>query len=82
MYVAAAARFLQLLLRVGVRAQFSAGEEAMVAYDFVCAEPIGTCPTAELVRFRDGLVRESEIFFDARPFEAFAKAQVARGEAR
>jgi hypothetical protein len=81
-YLAATARFLPLLVRVEVRAQFTSNEGAMVAYDFVCANPIGSCPTAELLRFKDGLVRESEIFFDARPFEAFAKAQAARKGAK
>jgi len=77
-YAAATARFLPLLLRVDVRAQFSSSEGAMVAYDFVCIDPIGSCPIAELIRFKDGLVCESEVFFDARPFEAFAKAQASR----
>lgn len=81
-YLAATARFLPLLLRVDVRAQFTSSEGAMVAYDFVCADPIGSCPTAELIHFRDGLVRESEVFFDARPFETFARAQAARKEAK
>ena len=34
-------------------------------------------PMQELVRFEDGLVRDTELFFDARPFEAMQRAQAA-----
>jgi len=81
-YVEATARFLPLLERVDVRAKFVSDDGAMLAYDFVCRAPIGACPIAELVRIKDGLVYVSEVFFDARPFEAFAKAQAARKDAK
>jgi len=77
-FLAATARFFPLIERVDTRAQFIEGDSAMFAYDFVCIAPIGVSPTAELLRFEDGLVRVSEIFFDARPFEAFARAQAQR----
>ncbi len=77
-YLAATKRVLPLLQGIDVRAQFVSGERALFAYDFVCREPIGVSRTAELVRVEDGLIRESEVFFDARPFEAFARAQAAR----
>ncbi|MGH7936549.1 MAG: nuclear transport factor 2 family protein [Chthoniobacterales bacterium] len=77
-FLAATARFLPLVERIDTRAQFVAGDRAMFAYDFVCIAPIGISPTAELLRLENGLVRESEIYFDARPFEAFARAQAAR----
>jgi hypothetical protein len=48
----------------------------------VCCDPIGRCPTAELVRVQDGLIRESQVFFDARPFEAMARGQTARKDAK
>jgi hypothetical protein len=50
----------------------------MFAYDFVCRDPIGVCRTAELVRFQDGLIRDIELFFDARPFEAMQRTQADR----
>jgi hypothetical protein len=53
------------------------GDRAMFAYDFICRDPIGVCRTAELVRFQDGLIRDIELFFDARPFEAMQRAQAA-----
>jgi hypothetical protein len=70
-------RIFPLLERLEVRAQFISGARAMFAYDFICRAPIGVCRTAELVRFEDGLIRDTEIFFDARPFEALQRAQAA-----
>lgn len=77
-YLAAAARVFPLLEGFKIRAQFVSGERAMAAYDFICRAPIGVSATAELIRFEGGLVRESEVFFDARPFEAFARAMAQR----
>jgi hypothetical protein len=74
-YRQSTARFLSILERVETRASFIDGEQAMIAWDFTCRGPIGACPTAELVRFDAGLVRSSEIYFDVRPFEAYARAQ-------
>ncbi len=81
-YIPGLTRFLSIVERVDLRAQFVSNEGAMFAYDFVCRAPIGVCPTAELVRFKDGLIRKSEVFFDARPFEALAKAQAARTDSK
>ena len=81
-YLAATARVLPLLDRIDIRAQFTSGDRAMFAYDFVCREPIGVSRTAELVRLEGGLIRESEVLFDARPFEAFARAQAARADSK
>jgi len=75
--LASAKRIFPLLERLDVRAQFVSGERAMFAYDFVCREPIGVCRTAESVRFQDGLIRDIELFFDARPFEAMQRAGAA-----
>jgi hypothetical protein len=71
-------RIFPLLERFEVRAQFVSGDRAMFAYDFVCRDPIGVCRTAELVRFQDGLIRDIELFFDARPFEAMQRTQADR----
>jgi hypothetical protein len=45
---------------------------------FVCRPPIGVSSTAEMVRFQDGLIRDTELFFDARPFEAMQKAMAGK----
>jgi ketosteroid isomerase-like protein len=70
-------RILSLLERLEVRARFVSGDRAMFAYDFVCRAPIGVCRTAELVRFQDGLIRDIELFYDARPFAAMQQARDA-----
>jgi hypothetical protein len=75
--LAATQRIFPLLDSVAVRYQFVEGNRAMFVYDFVCREPIGLCRTAELVQFDDGLIRETELFFDARPFEAYQRSHSA-----
>jgi ketosteroid isomerase-like protein len=74
-YRASTERFLGLVTRVDVRACVHRGNQAMLAYDFVCRDPIGTSPVAELVHIANGRIRSSEIFFDTAPFAAFARAQ-------
>jgi hypothetical protein len=75
--LAASKQIFPLLERLDVRAQFVSRQRAMFAYDFVCREPIGVCRTSELVHFQDGLIRDIELFFDARPFEAMQRARDA-----
>ena len=77
-----ARRIFPLLERLNIRAQFTAGDRAMFAYDFICRAPIGVCRTAELVRFEGGLIKDIELFFDARPFEAMQRAQADRTSAK
>jgi hypothetical protein len=76
-YAAATARFLPLVDRVDVRAMLADGDRAMIAYDFVCVQPIGTSSVAELLTFKNGLIASSEIFFDTAPFTAFARSRQA-----
>ena len=66
--LAAAARVFSLLERIDTRAKFFSADAAMLCYDFVCREPIGVSRTAEWLRFEGPLIREIELFFDARPF--------------
>ncbi len=70
-FLAGVARLLPLwqLQRVNLRSSFESGNQAMFAYDFVCAEPLGVCPIAELLTFQDGKIIGIELFLDARPFE-------------
>jgi hypothetical protein len=67
-----------LLQRMDIRARLVENEKAMFAYDFVCAEPIGVCRTAELIQFDGMLIQNIELFFDARPFEGMQRAQAGR----
>jgi hypothetical protein len=76
--LASSKRIFSLLERLEVRGRFVSADRAMFAYDFVCRDPIGVCRTAELVRFQDGLIRDIELFFDARPFEAMQRTQADR----
>jgi ketosteroid isomerase-like protein len=77
-YVEATRRVFAILDKVDVRATFVSGERAVLIYDFVCRPPIGVSSTAEMVRFQDGLIRDTELFFDARPFEAMQKAMASK----
>lgn len=77
-YLGATNRVFPLLEKLDLRARFISGDRAMLVYDFVCRDPIGVSRTAEMVRFEGELIRETELFFDARPFEAMQKTQAAR----
>jgi len=73
--VASAARMFPMLKGYEVREIFAKNDQAICIYDFICAEPIGRCRTAELLTFDGDLIRGIELFFDARPFEAALKAR-------
>ena len=73
-YIAAARRFFPLFSQLHLRAQLVGNGQAMIVYDLDCIPPIGRCPTAELLTIRKGAIASSEIFFDARPFEAMIRA--------
>jgi SnoaL-like domain len=73
-YLTATRRVFPLLKRIDVRDQFVSADRAVLIYDFICLPPVDISRTAEMVRFQDGLVRETELFFDARPFEAMQRA--------
>jgi len=75
-------RIFPMLERLEVRGQFVSGDRAVLVYDFVCQAPIGVCRTAEMVRFDGGLIRDTELFFDARPFEALQRARAAAAAAK
>jgi hypothetical protein len=81
-YVEATRRVFTLLDRVDVRATFVSGARAVLIYDFVCRQPIGVSSTAEMVRFEGGLIRDTELFFDARPFEAMQKAMAGKAASK
>jgi hypothetical protein len=70
----AVAKMFPLLQRIDVRHVYGDADHTVAVYDFVCAPPIGKCRTTELLRFESGRICASELFFDARPFEALMRA--------
>ena len=76
-FLQGAKRMFGLLQEIKVQSKFASDSQAIFTYDFVCAQPIGVCRTAELITFTDGLISGVEIFFDARPFEKMMLAQKA-----
>ncbi len=70
-----AKRMFGLLKELQVRSKFASGDQAIFTYDFICADPIGVCRTAELMTFKDDLISRIELFFDARPFEKLMQLQ-------
>lgn len=67
-------KILPMLLDVRIHAKFASQTQAMMVYDFVLKEPIGTTRTANLMTFEKHLIRSVELLFDARPFEHPAPA--------
>lgn len=59
---------LALCNNLKMRAQFSEGDQVMLAYDIDFQDPIGHTRTAVLLTFKEGLIIRYEVFFDARPF--------------
>jgi SnoaL-like domain len=68
--VAEAAKHLMgFFNKLTVRNKFGAGNHAMVAYDLDCPAPLGLVRAAALLTFKEGLISEIELYYDARPFE-------------
>jgi hypothetical protein len=59
--------FTNFFQSLTIRSKFSLGDQAMVVYDV--AFPFGSVPTAVLMTFKEDLIANIELFFDARPFE-------------
>jgi ketosteroid isomerase-like protein len=76
-FIAGCKRMFPLLQEHRVRAIAESGPQMILIYDFVCREPVGSVRTAEMLTMKDGLIVESELFFDSRPFERLS-ANVAR----
>ncbi|MDQ2680705.1 MAG: nuclear transport factor 2 family protein [Candidatus Eremiobacteraeota bacterium] len=72
-FLASSGRMFPILKDLVVRSKFASQDQAIFTYDFICADPIGTCSTAELMTFQDGKIKSVELFFDARPFEKLAQ---------
>jgi hypothetical protein len=67
--LAAAAKLMQSFKTLTIRAVCSSENQVMVAYDFDFDGPIGVVRTASLLIFKDGLITEVELFFNAAPFQ-------------
>lgn len=65
----AAERFATLVQKLTIRAKFGSEDQAMLAIDFNCPEPIGTIRGAVLILLHEGLIIRNELFFDPRSVE-------------
>ena len=61
--------FLAVFNKLTIRAQFGAGDQAMMVYNLDCPAPFGIVRGAALLTFQGGLIIGYELFYDARPFE-------------
>ena len=74
-YLASCERIFPMLIEIKIRSRFFSENQAIFTYDFICPEPIGICPTAELLTIEDDLIKSIKLFYDARPFEKMAQSQ-------
>jgi hypothetical protein len=68
-FVEALSKMGPLLKSIDVKKIFADGEDVSVIYDFVTTNPaIGTTPTAEWIKVKDGKIQSTLLIFDARPY--------------
>jgi hypothetical protein len=67
-FLKAARSFTTRFTTLKVRTALGTEDSAMVVYDLDCPPPVGHCPTAVLMSFKEGLIAKIELFFDARSF--------------
>ncbi|MCE5293583.1 MAG: nuclear transport factor 2 family protein [Chlamydiales bacterium] len=60
--------FLDVFNTLTIRASCGNDNHVMLAYDLHCAAPFGLVRGAVLLTFKDGLIFQYELFYDARPF--------------
>lgn len=60
--------FLPVFDSLTLRAQCGDGDQVMLAYDLDCSAPFGVVRGAVLLTFEKGLIKQYELFYDARPF--------------
>ncbi len=60
--------FFPLFEKLDVRTHIKEGNREAVLYDLFCPKPIGQVKTAAHLTIEKGLIKEIELFFDARPF--------------
>jgi len=61
----AAKGFMDFFKTLTIRAKFGSGNQAMLAYDLECPEPVGILRAAALFTLDDGLITKLELFCDA-----------------
>lgn len=61
-------KFGAFLKSLKIRVAAGTGDQAMAFYDVDCPDPIGMISAAALMTFKDGLITNIELFYDARPF--------------
>lgn len=62
-------RAISIFNSLTIRAKFSSGDQAMLAYDVNFPAPIGNVSSAVLMTFQDKLISKIELFYDARQIE-------------
>lgn len=65
----AAKNLFKIFEKLDIRALFGNEDQAMVALDMHCPEPIGVFRTASLLTFQEGLITRIELFYDTKPLE-------------
>ena len=68
-YLEVVKNFMDFFKTLTVRAKFGSEDQAMLVYDVEFPAPIGNCPSAALMTFKENLIIKVELFYDARPFE-------------
>jgi hypothetical protein len=65
-FLSFAQKNLHLVKEVRIRSKFESGSEAVLIYDFVFVDPIGSIRTAARLAFQNGKIRDIELFYDPR----------------
>ncbi|MCX7122943.1 MAG: nuclear transport factor 2 family protein [Gammaproteobacteria bacterium] len=73
----AAKGFCAFMKKITIRAQFSAQDQVMLAFDIDFPAPIGVVRSAVLMSFKDDLIYCNEMFYDPRALES-NKGQIFR----
>jgi hypothetical protein len=71
--VASIQRMFPIFRSIKIRSKFAKGDRAIFTYDFECMPPIGVGRVADQMRMEDGLIKDFELFFDARPFDKMSQ---------
>jgi len=68
-YLESVKGFMNFFKTLTIRAACGSEDHAMIAYNLEFPAPIGLVPTAALMTFKDCLISNIELLYDARPFE-------------
>ncbi len=69
-FVEAAKGFFGFLQSIEFRTAMEEDDKVMMTYHAFFPEPVGKFPTAIYVSFKDGLMKEVELYYDPRPLLA------------